>query len=171
MPNGDDQGKLRIREAVHDDAALIVRFVRDLAEYEREPQAAILTEQDILRDGFPADAAQRKFWVLIAEWDGKPAGFAFYFFNYSTWLGRPGLYLEDLFVEPAKRGHGIGKALLQRLAQIALESNCYGMRWQVLDWNQPAIDFYHSLGGEIMKEWLTVRLMGKPLENLSREGS
>jgi GNAT superfamily N-acetyltransferase len=104
---------------------------------------------------------------LIAEWNGEPAGFAFYFFNYSTWLGKPGLYLEDLFVRPSFRSKGIGKALLARLAQIAIEKNCYGMRWQVLDWNQPAIDFYDSLGGEMMKEWLTVRLSGKPLKKLA----
>lgn len=159
---------LRIREATPQDASLIVQFIRDLAEYEREPKAAIATEADILRDGFPPDGAPPRFWVLVAEWEGKPAGFALYFFNYSTWLGRPGLYLEDLFVEPAKRGHGIGKALLRRLAQIAEANHCYGMRWQVLDWNQPAIDFYHSLGGEIMKEWLTVKLTGPALKELAQ---
>jgi GNAT superfamily N-acetyltransferase len=157
---------LSIREARAEDAALIVQFVKDLAEYEREPQAAIVTEQDILRDGFSGD---RKFWVLIAEWDGEPAGFAFYFFNYSTWLGRPGLYLEDLFVRPSARGKGIGKALLAKLAQIAIDKNCYGMRWQVLDWNQPAIDFYDSLGGQMLKEWITVRLMGEPLKELAEQ--
>ena len=155
---------LSIREACSEDASLIVQFIRDLAEYEREPQAAIVTEQDILRDGFSGD---RKFWVLFAEWDGEPAGFAFYFFNYSTWLGRPGLYLEDLFVRPSARGKGIGKALLAKLAQIAIDKNCYGMRWQVLDWNQPAIDFYDSLGGQMLKEWITVRLMGEPLKELA----
>jgi GNAT superfamily N-acetyltransferase len=157
---------LRIREARKEDAPLIVRFIKDLAVYEREPKAAIVTTEDIIRDGFGSDA-DRKFWVLIAEWNGEPAGFAFYFFNYSTWLGKPGLYLEDLFVPPALRGKGIGKALLARLAQIAIEKNCYGMRWQVLDWNQPAIDFYDSLGGEMMKEWLTVRLMGGSLRKLA----
>jgi GNAT superfamily N-acetyltransferase len=155
---------LSIREARPQDASLIVQFVKDLAEYEREPQAAIVTEEDILRDGFSGD---RKFWVLFAEWNGEPVGFAFYFFNYSTWLGRPGLYLEDLFVRPSARGKGIGKALLAKLAQIAIEKNCYGMRWQVLDWNQPAIDFYDSLGGQMLKEWITVRLMGEPLEKLA----
>lgn len=155
---------LSIREARPEDAALIVQFIRDLAEYEREPQAAVVTPEDILRDGFSDD---RKFWVLFAEWNGEPVGFAFYFFNYSTWLGRPGLYLEDLFVRPSARGKGIGKALLARLAQIAIEKDCYGMRWQVLDWNQPAIDFYDSLGGQMLKEWITVRLMGEPLKKLA----
>jgi GNAT superfamily N-acetyltransferase len=159
---------LRIREAVPEDASLIVQFIKDLAEYEREPHAAVVDEQDILRDGF-SPLHETRFWVLIAEWDGKPAGFAFYFFNYSTWLGKPGLYLEDLFVEPTMRGKGIGKALLARLAQVAIDNNCYGMRWQVLDWNQPAIDFYNSLGGEIMKPWLTVRLTGEPLKKLARQ--
>jgi GNAT superfamily N-acetyltransferase len=155
---------LSIREARPEDSALIVQFIRDLAEYEREPQAAVVTEQDILRDGF---SGERKFWVLFAEWNGEPVGFAFYFFNYSTWLGRPGLYLEDLFVHPSARGKGAGKALLARLAQIAIEKDCYGMRWQVLDWNQPAIDFYDSLGGQMLKEWITVRLMGEPLKKLA----
>src|SRR6185436_16600198 len=98
--------------------------------------AAVASEADILRDGF--DTAQPKFRVVIAEWEGKPAGFAFFFFNYSTWLGKPGLYLEDLFVMPEFRGKGIGKALMEHLALVALAENCYGMRWQVLDWNQPA---------------------------------
>jgi GNAT superfamily N-acetyltransferase len=160
---------LSIREARPEDASLIVQFIRDLAEYEREPQAAIVTEADLLRDGF--SGADRKFWVLIGEWNAEPVGFAFYFFNYSTWLGRPGLYLEDLFVRPAARGKGIGKALLAELARIAIENNCYGMRWQVLDWNQPAIDFYNSLGGQILKEWLTVRLMGEPLEKLAEQSN
>jgi GNAT superfamily N-acetyltransferase len=157
---------LTIRPAAAPDAPLIVQFIRELAEYEREPNAAQATESDILRDGF--SGGDGKFKVLIAEWDGAPAGFAFYFFNYSTWLGRPGLYLEDLFVRPTFRGKGIGKALLARLAAIALQENCYGMRWQVLDWNTPAIEFYEALGGRVMKEWLTVRLMGEPLKNLAR---
>jgi GNAT superfamily N-acetyltransferase len=156
---------LSIREARPEDAPLIVQFIRDLAEYEREPQAAVVTPEDILRDGF--SGSDRKFWVLFAEWNGEPVGFAFYFFNYSTWIGRPGLYLEDLFVRPSARGKGAGKALLAKLAQIAIEKNCYGMRWQVLDWNQPAIDFYDSLGGKMLKEWITVRLMGQPLEKLA----
>jgi GNAT superfamily N-acetyltransferase len=160
---------LSIREARPEDASLIVQFIRDLAEYEREPQAAIVTEADLVRDGF--SGTDRKFWVLIAEWNAEPVGFAFYFFNYSTWLGRPGLYLEDLFVRPAARGKGIGKALLAKLAQIAIDKKCYGMRWQVLDWNQPAIDFYDSLGGQILKEWLTVRLMGEPLKKLAEQSN
>jgi GNAT superfamily N-acetyltransferase len=156
---------LTIRTAAKTDVPLILEFIRELAEYERDPLAAVATEADLLRDGF--ESAQPKFRVVIAEWNGQAAGFAFYFFNYSTWMGRPGLYLEDLFVRPAFRGKGIGKSLMQHLAEIALEENCYGMRWQVLDWNTPAIDFYDSLGGKVLKEWLTVRVMGEDLKKLA----
>ncbi len=155
---------LRIRPAVPQDAELIVQFIRELAEYEREPQAAIATVTDILRDGF---GEIPKFRTLMAEWDGRPAGFALFFLNYSTWLGRPGLYLEDLFVRPEFRGNGIGKAILQELARIALAENCYGMKWQVLDWNTSAIDFYERLGAKLQKEWLSVRIMGEPLRALA----
>ena len=158
--------KLNIRSAIREDAKLIVSFIQELADYERDPKAAIVTPEDILRDGFPASGSP-KFWVLIAEWEKQPVGFAFYFFNYSTWLGRQGLYLEDLFVRPSHRGRGMGKSLLAALAQIAIEKECYGMRWQVLDWNTPAIDFYKSLGAEMMTEWLTVRIMGAPLKRLA----
>ena len=113
---------LHIRPATEADVELILQFIRDLAEYEREPQAAIATREDIIRDGFRGTA---KFRVLIADWDAQPAGFAFYFFNYSTWLGKPGLFLEDLFVKPELRGKGIGKALLAELAKIAVAENCY----------------------------------------------
>jgi GNAT superfamily N-acetyltransferase len=156
---------LTIRTAAKTDVPLILEFIRELAEYERDPKAAVATEADLLRDGF--ESTQPKFRVVIAEWNGQPAGFAFYFFNYSTWMGRPGLYLEDLFVRPVFRGNGIGKSLMQHLAKIALEENCYGMRWQVLDWNTPAIDFYDSLGGKVLKEWLTVRVMGEELKKLA----
>ncbi|MEO6119545.1 MAG: GNAT family N-acetyltransferase [Terriglobales bacterium] len=159
---------LSIRPATRDDVALILEFIRLLAEYEREPQSAVATAADILRDGF--NTTQPRFHVVIADWDGKPAGFAFYFFNYSTWMGKPGLYLEDLFVKPEFRGKGIGKSLMQHLAQIAVRENCYGMRWQVLDWNTPAIDFYESFGGKLLQEWITVRVMGDELRQLA-EGS
>ena len=156
---------LSIRPATPKDTSLIVQFVRDLAEYERDPKAAIATEADFLRDGF---GAVPKFKVVFAEWDGKPAGFALFFYNYSTWQGRPGLYLEDLFVKPEFRGKGIGKALLLHLAKIAVENNCGRYQWQVLDWNEPAISFYKSSGAEIMKEWLTMRVGGEALEKLAR---
>lgn len=155
---------LSIRNATAADVPIILDFIRGLAEYEREPKAVIATEQDLLRDGF---GPEPKYRCLIAEWNSKPAGFAFYFFNYSTWLGRPGLYLEDLFVWPELRGKGIGKALLQKLAQIAVEENCYGMRWQVLEWNEPALKFYDTLGATIMDEWETMRLMEPALARLA----
>jgi GNAT superfamily N-acetyltransferase len=158
------QFMINIRAAKPQDAPLILDFIRRLAEYEREPDAVVATEEDLLRDGFGPNPRYR---CIIAEWDGKPAGFAFFFFNYSTWLGRPGLYLEDLFVFPEMRGKGIGKALLQKLAQIAVEEKCYGMRWQVLEWNEPALKFYDSLGAKIMDEWETMRLMEPGLSRLA----
>ena len=161
---------LSLRPAQRSDIGIILELIRALAVYEREPNAVSATEADLLRDGFPDRGAPR-FHVILAEWDGEPVGFAFYFFNYSTWLGKPGLYLEDLFVKPEARGRGIGKALLQRLAQIALLENCYGMRWQVLDWNQPALDFYERLGARNMKEWYTYRLMGEALTELAKGGA
>jgi len=155
---------ITIRTATRDDAALILEFIRGLAEYERASNAVAATEADIVRDGFSGNP---RFHCVIAEWEGKPAGFAFYFFHYSTWLGRPGLYLEDLFVWPELRGKGIGNALLSHLAKVAVRENCYLMRWQVLDWNQPAIDFYERLGAKIMREWLDVRLSGDALAALA----
>ena len=155
---------LTIRKATESDAALMLRFIRGLAEYEREPNAVIATEEALIRDGF---GPQPKYRCLIAEWDGQPAGFAFFHYNYSTWRGQPGLYLEDLFVLPEMRGKGIGKALLQRLAQIALQENCYGLRWMVLEWNTPAIKFYDTLGAELLDEWETMLLRGEALERLA----
>ncbi|HET8647495.1 MAG TPA: GNAT family N-acetyltransferase, partial [Vicinamibacteria bacterium] len=138
----------------------------ELAEYEKEPQAAVATEADLRRDGF---GPRPLFRVVMAEWEGEVAGFAFYFFNYSTWQGRPGLYLEDLFVRPVHRGRGIGKALLAHLARLALRENCGRFVWQVLDWNEPSIRFYESLGARIMREWLTMRVDGAALERLAAE--
>ena len=157
---------LKIRAASSQDVSLILQLIRELAEYEREPDAVFATEEDLLRDGFGDDP---KFRVLIAEWDGTPAGFGFYFHHYSTWLGRAGIYLEDLFVKPEFRGKGIGKSLLAELAKIAVRNNYYGVKWEVLDWNQPAIDFYESLGAEIRKPWLTVRITGKAFQKLASD--
>ncbi|HEY7405909.1 MAG TPA: GNAT family N-acetyltransferase [Candidatus Angelobacter sp.] len=158
---------LTIRKATPADAALMLRFIRGLAEYEREPKAVIATEEALIRDGF---GSCPKYRCLIAEWDGQPAGFAFFHYNYSTWRGQPGLYLEDLFVLPEMRGKGIGKALLQQLAQIAVEENCYGLRWMVLEWNTPAIKFYDALGAELLDEWETMLLRGEPLKRLAQSG-
>lgn len=157
-----------IREATPADVPVILEFIRALAAYEREPDAVTATETDLLRDGFGPDPT---YFCLIAEQDAAPAGFAFYFFNYSTWLGRPGLYLEDLFVRPDFRGLGIGKALLQRVATIALEKDCGRLQWQVLDWNTPAIDFYQAMGAEFMDTWRNVRVTGEALKRLAGMGS
>jgi GNAT superfamily N-acetyltransferase len=155
---------LSIRKATAHDAPLILDFIRRLAEYEREPNAVVATEEDLIRDGF---GAEPKYRCLIAEWDGVPAGFTLFHYNYSTWRGHAGLYLEDLFVRVEMRGKGIGKALLQRLAQIAVEENCYGLRWMVLEWNDPALKFYASLGAELLDEWETMLLRGEPLARLA----
>src|SRR5215467_2917597 len=155
---------IAIRKATPADATLILNFIRGLAEYEREPKAVVATEQDLLRDGF---GPQPKYRCIIAEWDNTPAGFAFFFYNYSTWRGRPGIYLEDLFVLPEMRGKGIGKALLQHIAHIAVNENCYGIRWMVLEWNEPALKFYESLGAELLGEWETMLVRDTALERLA----
>jgi GNAT superfamily N-acetyltransferase len=155
---------LNIRKGTIADIPLILELIRELAEYEREPQQAVATAEDLRRDGF---SAEPRFHVEIAEWGGEPAGFALWFFNYSTWQGKPGLYLEDLFVRPRFRKKGIGKALLAYLAKVALENGCGRYQWQVLDWNTPAIKFYESLGAKTMKQWLTMRMTGEALAKLA----
>jgi GNAT superfamily N-acetyltransferase len=153
-----------IRPATPGDVKQILAFIRALAAYERAPDAVEATEEGLLRDGF----GPRPFYeCLIAEHDGQPAGFALYFFNYSTWVGRAGIYLEDLFVYPELRGHGIGKALLQRVAAAAVENGCQRLQWAVLDWNTPAIDFYKAMGGEFLDEWRNVRVSGEALVRLA----
>jgi GNAT superfamily N-acetyltransferase len=153
-----------IRGAMPADVSQILGFIRSLAAYEREPDAVTATEEGLLGHGFGPNPF---YSCLIAEQDGEPAGFALFFYNYSTWLGRPGLYLEDLFVEPRFRGLGIGKALLQRVAAIALEKGCGRMQWEVLDWNTPAIDFYRAMGAEFLDEWRNVRISGEALVKLA----
>jgi GNAT superfamily N-acetyltransferase len=155
---------LHIRPAEPADVTVVLRLIRGLAEYERAPDAVTATEADLLRDGF---GPRPLFHVVLAEWDGAAIGFAFYFFNYSTWQGKPGLYLEDLFVDPAFRGRGVGKALLVHLARIAVTQGCGRYQWQVLDWNEPAIRFYESMGARVLKEWLTVRVEGEELARLA----
>jgi GNAT superfamily N-acetyltransferase len=155
---------LSIRPAVPGDIPLIVELIRELADYEKAPQESVARPEDLLRDGW---GAQPKFRVLIAEWNGKPAGFALFFYNYSTWQGRPGIYLEDLFVRPEFRKLGIGKALLVRLAQIAVEENCGRFQWAVLDWNQPSIDFYEALGAKKLSDWIIMRVDGEALQRLA----
>src|SRR6185369_462549 len=155
---------LTIRPANGDDAATILDLIRALAIYEREPDAVTATEADILRDGF---GATPRFRCVIAEWDGQAAGFALWFYNYSTWQGRAGLYLEDLFVKPEFRGKGIGKELLLHLARVASDEGCGRFEWSVLDWNTPAIEFYESLGANLHREWLRMRVEGDALVRLA----
>lgn len=157
----------KIRNAQPADVPQILAFIHGLAEYERAPQEVTATEEGLLRDGFGPNPF---YFCLIAEQGGEPAGFAFFFFNYSTWKGRAGVYLEDLYVEPRFRGLGIGKALLQRVAAFALERGCQRLQWEVLDWNTPAIDFYRAMGAEFLTEWLNVRIQGEPLARLAAGG-
>lgn len=154
---------ISIRQATPADATLILAFVRDLAEYEREPHSVTMTEEQLLRDGF---GEERYYECLISEVDGAPAGFALFFPIYSTWQGRS-IHLEDLFVRPAFRGHGIGKALLQRVAALAVERNCTRLQWDVLDWNTPAIDFYRSIGADMLDQWRRMRITGSALTTLA----
>jgi len=158
----------RLRPATLADVPVILGLVRDLAEYERAPQAVVATEEDFRRHGF---GPTPRFSVLLAEEDGRVAGFALWFFTFSTWLGKPGLYLEDLFVRPELRGRGIGKAMMIELARTAVREGCGRFEWAVLDWNQPSIDFYRSLGARLMEEWVVCRLEGDSLHALAeREG-
>lgn len=157
---------LVIRKATPSDVPGVLALVKELAAYEREPDAVVATEADFLRDGFGEAPA---FHVLVAEdAQGEVIGFAFYFFSYSTWVGRRCLYLEDLFVQPAHRGKGAGIALMRTLAKEAVAKECRRFVWQVLDWNEPAIEFYERLGGKVLREWLTVRLEGDALAELAR---
>jgi len=156
--------EISIRKATAEDAAQILEFIRALAAFERAPDAVVATEEGLIRDGF---GPRPFFECLIADYDGHPAGFAFYFFNYSTWVGRPGIYVEDLFVLPEFRRRGIGRDLLKRVAAIAVENGCRRLQWQVLDWNTPAIEFYRTMGAEFMDEWRTVRLNDEALERLA----
>jgi len=158
---------LKLRPALPADVPTIRSLIRELAEYEREPDLAVAKDTDLLRDGF---GEKPRYQCVLALWNGEVAGFAFYFHNYSTWQGRWGLYLEDLFVRPALRGNGIGKALLVELARIAVREGCGRFQWQVLDWNQPAIDFYEKLGAKALREWITMRIEGEALERLAAHG-
>ena len=153
-----------IRAATPADVPQILNFIRALASYERAPDAVTATEEGLMRDGFGPNPF---YSCLIAEHEGQPAGFALYFFNYSTWMGRPGIYLEDIFVQPEFRGLGIGKALLKQVAAIAVEKGCPRLQWEVLDWNTPAIEFYQAMGAEFLDEWRNVRISGEALERLA----
>jgi len=151
---------ITIRDAQPSDAATILHFINELAIYEKEPDAVKTDEQAILKTLFSEGATAHSIICL----DGDEAiGFAVYFYNYSTWLGKNGLYLEDLYVSPDSRGKGAGKLIMQHLARQALAKDCGRFEWVVLDWNQPAIDFYNSMGAEPQNEWIIYRLTGQAL--------
>jgi GNAT superfamily N-acetyltransferase len=160
---------LNLRPSAPADVPQILAFIRELAEYEREPDAVHATEADLLRDGFgPA----KRFDCLIAELSESdtttPVGFALYFHNYSTWRGHAGIHIEDLYVRPEHRGKGIGKALLTRVAAIAVGEGCSRLQWDVLEWNTPAIGFYQQMGAQMLTDWRTMRVVGQGLHVLSQ---
>lgn len=155
---------LIIRQAVRSDVATILHFINELAIYEKEPDAVEATEEKLIKTLFTEGATAH----AILCFDGEQAiGFAVYFFNYSTWLGKNGLYLEDLFVSPDARGNGAGKAIMKYLANQALAKDCGRFEWVVLDWNKPAIDFYESIGARAQDEWIIYRLTGDALVNFA----
>ncbi len=157
-----------LRPALENDLDTIIELIHALAEYEREPDAVLLDREELRRHLFGARPYAE---VVLAETaEGTSAGFALFFHNFSTWLGKPGLYLEDLFVRPTLRGQGFGKALLVELARIAVERGCGRLEWSVLDWNEPSIGFYKALGAVPMDEWTTFRVTGEALVALAREG-
>ena len=158
---------LSIRPATAEDIPLIAQFIRDLAEYERLAHEVRFDEAVLEAKLFgPRPYAE----VLIGEIDGAPQGFALFFHNFSTFEGKPGIYLEDLFVRPEARGSGLGKALLKRLAALAVERDCARLEWSVLDWNEPSIQFYLGLGAKPMDEWTIYRVDGGALDELAKDG-
>jgi GNAT superfamily N-acetyltransferase len=158
---------LSIRSATAEDIPLIAQFIRDLAEYERLAHEVRFDEAVLEAKLFgPRPYAE----VLIGEIDGAPQGFALFFHNFSTFEGKPGIYLEDLFVRPEARGSGLGKALLKRLAALAVERDCARLEWSVLDWNEPSIQFYLGLGAKPMDEWTIYRVDGGALDELAKDG-
>ena len=157
---------VRIDPATEQDVPLILQLITALAEYEKLQHQVVATEA-LLRETLFGDAPAAH--VVIARVGNEPAGFALWFYNYSTFLARPGLYLEDLFVLPQWRGHGIGKRLLTHLAAIAVARGCGRMEWSVLDWNAPAVGFYRKLGAQVMEEWRICRLTGETLEAVGRK--
>ena len=158
---------IAVRPATSDDAPTILGFIRALAEYEKLSNAVIATEDDIRRHLFGSRPAAD---VLIGELDGRPVGFALFFPNFSTFLAKPGVYLEDLFVLPEARGRGVGKALLTAVARLAVERDAGRLEWSVLDWNAPAIGFYKRVGAVPMDQWTTMRVTGNALQRLGAGG-
>ncbi|MBD8018340.1 GNAT family N-acetyltransferase [Kaistella pullorum] len=154
----------KIRKAIPSDTPVIFDLIKKLAVYEKLENDVVTSVEELHENIFIRNFAK----VLMAEEDGKPVGFALYFYNFSTFVGKPGIYLEDLFVEPEHRGKGYGKALLVELARIAGAENCGRLEWSVLDWNTPAIEFYKSLGAKPMDEWTIFRLDQQAIANLSQ---
>jgi GNAT superfamily N-acetyltransferase len=155
---------LSIRPATVEDVPLLRTLIQELADFERLSDAVVITENDLRRDGF---GPQPKFRALIAEWNAEPAGYACFYGFYSTFEGQPGLFLEDLFVREKFRGRSIGKALLTRVARIAQQENCLGLRWEVLDWNASAIAFYLKLGATFRADWKVVMLQDKAFQQVA----
>ncbi|UTW01888.1 GNAT family N-acetyltransferase [Amphritea atlantica] len=153
-----------IKEATIEDSALILRFIKELAHFEKAAEQVKATESDIKRSLFGRDSTTH---AVICSVNNEPVGFAVYFFNYSTWLGQHGLYLEDLYISPEYRSNGAGKALLKHLANIATTQQCGRFEWSVLDWNETAISFYQSIGAKPQDEWVGYRLSGKALEHFA----
>ena len=162
-----EKAKITLRLATADDTALILEFIEGLAEYEKLAHE-VVADEDRLRETLFGDRPAAE--VVLAEIDGEPAGFALFFHNFSTFLARRGLYLEDLYVKPEVRGHGIGRRLLSRLAEIALERGCGRFEWSVLDWNEPANRVYETLGAKALDGWTVFRVTGDALASLAREG-
>ena len=161
-----ERADFQIRPADVDDVPIILELIRDLATYERAPDEVVATEEQLVNVLFGERPVAE---VLLAFEEKSPVGFAVYFYNFSTWLGRAGLYLEDLFVKPEKRGKGYGRALLVELAQIARNRGCGRMEWAVLNWNEPAIKFYRALGAQPMNEWTVFRLTRPEIAKLANE--
>ncbi|WP_407075592.1 N-acetyltransferase family protein [Paraglaciecola sp.] len=156
---------LTIRHATQDDAALILYFIRELAIYEKAEHEVLATEQTIKDSLFSKGSHVN---ALICEQNGQALGMAIYFYNYSTWLAKPGLYLEDLYVSPEHRGKGAGKLLLKRMAQIALQNDCGRFEWSCLDWNTPSREFYESIGAKSLDEWIGYRMSGEALIDFAK---
>jgi GNAT superfamily N-acetyltransferase len=157
---------LSIRLATRDDVSTLQFLIRELAAYEKKAHKAVVTEEDLLRDGF---GPQPKFRALLGHWHEEVAGYASFFYFYSTFQGRPALFLEDLFVLEQFRGHGIGKALLSAVAKLAIRENCFGLRWEVLDWNRSAIEFYKRLGAKFLNERKVVAFESEALHRVAED--
>ena len=165
MENANPLKEFEIRSASKEDTPLILTFIKELAEYEKLSHEVVATEKDLEKYLFSNDKVAE---VVIGYYRDTPVGFALFFHNFSTFVGKPGIYLEDLYVRKEYRGKGFGKKLLTYLANLAVERNCGRLEWAVLDWNEPSINFYKSLGARIMNEWLINRVSGDSLQSLAR---